>query len=71
MNLEGKYGGEAKYSLDPAVNVTPPQPECSQDLCSEPSTPAKTEGQSLESRAPPKHLHKSPEGERVFYFFIQ
>ncbi|XP_059524642.1 rho guanine nucleotide exchange factor 15 [Myotis daubentonii] len=36
--------------------------ECSQDLCSEPSTPAKTEGQGLESRAPPKHLHKSPEG---------
>nr|KAF6414969.1 Rho guanine nucleotide exchange factor 15 [Molossus molossus] len=36
--------------------------DCSQDLCSETSAPAKTEGQSLESRAPPKHLHKSPEG---------
>ncbi|XP_019600777.1 rho guanine nucleotide exchange factor 15 isoform X2 [Rhinolophus sinicus] len=36
--------------------------DCSQDLCSEPSAPAKTEGRSLESRAPPKHLHKSPEG---------
>ncbi|XP_021569640.1 rho guanine nucleotide exchange factor 15 [Carlito syrichta] len=36
--------------------------DCSQELCSEPSTPVKTEGQSLESRAAPKHLHKSPEG---------
>ncbi|XP_042526728.1 rho guanine nucleotide exchange factor 15 [Dipodomys spectabilis] len=36
--------------------------ECSQELCSEPSTPSKTEGRVLESRAPPKHLHKSPEG---------
>ncbi|KAM8818593.1 rho guanine nucleotide exchange factor 15 [Rhynchonycteris naso] len=36
--------------------------DCSQDLCPEPSTPAKTEGQSLESKAPSKHLHKSPEG---------
>ncbi|XP_057572323.1 rho guanine nucleotide exchange factor 15 isoform X2 [Hippopotamus amphibius kiboko] len=36
--------------------------DCSQELCSEPSTPAKSEGRNLESRAPPKHLHKSPEG---------
>ncbi|KAM4844662.1 rho guanine nucleotide exchange factor 15 isoform 1-T2 [Thomomys bottae] len=36
--------------------------ECSQELCSEPSTPSKTEGRGLESRVPPKHLHKSPEG---------
>ncbi|KAF6298014.1 Rho guanine nucleotide exchange factor 15 [Rhinolophus ferrumequinum] len=36
--------------------------DCSQDLCSETSAPAKTEGRGLESRAPPKHLHKSPEG---------
>ncbi|XP_011357237.1 rho guanine nucleotide exchange factor 15 [Pteropus vampyrus] len=36
--------------------------DCSQDLCSESSAPAKTEGRSLESRAHPKHLHKSPEG---------
>lgn len=36
--------------------------ECSQELCSEPSTPSKTEGQSLESKAPRKHLHKNPEG---------
>ncbi|XP_046531155.1 rho guanine nucleotide exchange factor 15 [Equus quagga] len=36
--------------------------DCSQELCSEPSAPSKTEGRSLESRAPPKHLHKSPEG---------
>uniref|UniRef100_A0A8D2CRY0 Rho guanine nucleotide exchange factor 15 n=1 Tax=Sciurus vulgaris TaxID=55149 RepID=A0A8D2CRY0_SCIVU len=36
--------------------------ECSQELCSEPSTPAKSEGQMLESRAPSKQLHKSPEG---------
>lgn len=36
--------------------------ECSQELCSEPSIPSKTEGQSLESKAPRKHLHKNPEG---------
>ncbi|XP_036693399.1 rho guanine nucleotide exchange factor 15 isoform X3 [Balaenoptera musculus] len=36
--------------------------DCSQELCSETSTPAKTEGRNLESRAPHKHLHKSPEG---------
>ncbi|XP_021068303.1 rho guanine nucleotide exchange factor 15 isoform X1 [Mus pahari] len=36
--------------------------ECSQELCSEPSTPSKTEGPSLESKAPRKHLHKNPEG---------
>lgn len=36
--------------------------ECSQELCSEPSTSSKTEGQSLESKAPRKHLHKNPEG---------
>lgn len=36
--------------------------ECSQELCSEPSTPSKTEGQSLESKVPRKHLHKNPEG---------
>ncbi|XP_034502915.1 rho guanine nucleotide exchange factor 15 isoform X1 [Ailuropoda melanoleuca] len=36
--------------------------DCSQELCSEPSAPARTEGRSLESRAPPKHPHKSPEG---------
>ncbi|XP_058415727.1 rho guanine nucleotide exchange factor 15 isoform X1 [Diceros bicornis minor] len=36
--------------------------DCSQELCSEPSAPAKTEGRSLQSRAAPKHLHKSPEG---------
>ncbi|XP_045653247.1 rho guanine nucleotide exchange factor 15 [Ursus americanus] len=36
--------------------------DCSQELCSEPSVPARTEGRSLESRAPPKHPHKSPEG---------
>ncbi|XP_055449921.1 rho guanine nucleotide exchange factor 15 [Psammomys obesus] len=36
--------------------------ECSQELCSEPSTPSKTEGQSLESKGPRKHLHKNPEG---------
>lgn len=36
--------------------------ECSQELCSEPSTPAKIEGPGVESRAPAKHLHKSPEG---------
>ncbi|MBZ3888440.1 Rho guanine nucleotide exchange factor 15 [Sciurus carolinensis] len=35
--------------------------ECSQELCSEPSTPAKSEGRMLESRAPSKQLHKSPE----------
>lgn len=45
-------------------NVTPPQPECSQELCSEPATPTKVEGQRLESKAAPKPLHKSPEGER-------
>ncbi|XP_062968820.1 rho guanine nucleotide exchange factor 15 [Cynocephalus volans] len=36
--------------------------DCSQELCSEPAAPVKTEGRNLESRAPPKHLHKSPEG---------
>nr|XP_012630863.1 rho guanine nucleotide exchange factor 15 isoform X1 [Microcebus murinus]XP_012630873.1 rho guanine nucleotide exchange factor 15 isoform X1 [Microcebus murinus] len=36
--------------------------DCSQELCSELSAPSKTEGRSLESRAAPKHLHKSPEG---------
>nr|XP_003818115.2 rho guanine nucleotide exchange factor 15 isoform X1 [Pan paniscus]XP_008969571.2 rho guanine nucleotide exchange factor 15 isoform X1 [Pan paniscus] len=36
--------------------------DCSQELCSESSAPAKTEGRSLESRAAPKHLHKTPEG---------
>ncbi|XP_077022041.1 rho guanine nucleotide exchange factor 15 isoform X1 [Tamandua tetradactyla] len=36
--------------------------DCSQELCPEPSAPAKTEGWNLESRGPPKHLHKSPEG---------
>uniref|UniRef100_A0A8C3WYM4 Rho guanine nucleotide exchange factor 15 n=1 Tax=Catagonus wagneri TaxID=51154 RepID=A0A8C3WYM4_9CETA len=36
--------------------------DCSQELCSEPSTPTKAEGRNLESRAPPKHMHKSPEG---------
>ncbi|XP_059126928.1 rho guanine nucleotide exchange factor 15 [Peromyscus eremicus] len=37
--------------------------ECSQELCSsEPSTPSKTEGQSLDSKAPRKHPHKNPEG---------
>ncbi|XP_006899217.1 PREDICTED: rho guanine nucleotide exchange factor 15 [Elephantulus edwardii] len=36
--------------------------ECSQDLCSVPSTPTKTERQSLASKGPSKHLHKSPEG---------
>ncbi|XP_008268965.3 rho guanine nucleotide exchange factor 15 [Oryctolagus cuniculus] len=36
--------------------------ESSQELGSEPATPTKAEGRSLESRAPPKHLHKSPEG---------
>ncbi|XP_034845459.1 rho guanine nucleotide exchange factor 15 isoform X1 [Mirounga leonina] len=36
--------------------------DCSQELCSEPSALARTEGRSLESRAPPKHPHKSPEG---------
>ncbi|TKC48000.1 rho guanine nucleotide exchange factor 15 isoform X1 [Monodon monoceros] len=36
--------------------------DCSQELCSETSTPAKTEGRNLESRAPRKHLYKSPEG---------
>ncbi|XP_060146865.1 rho guanine nucleotide exchange factor 15 isoform X1 [Globicephala melas] len=36
--------------------------DCSQELCSETSTPAKTEGRNLESRAPHKHLYKSPEG---------
>uniref|UniRef100_A0A7N9CR71 Rho guanine nucleotide exchange factor 15 n=1 Tax=Macaca fascicularis TaxID=9541 RepID=A0A7N9CR71_MACFA len=36
--------------------------DCSQEMCSESSTPAKTEGRSLESRAAPKHLHKTPEG---------
>ncbi|XP_073902992.1 rho guanine nucleotide exchange factor 15 isoform X2 [Castor canadensis] len=39
--------------------------ECSQELCSEPSTPAKTEGRGPESRVPPKHPHKSPEGPKV------
>ncbi|XP_027628939.1 rho guanine nucleotide exchange factor 15 isoform X1 [Tupaia chinensis] len=43
--------------------------ECSQELCSEPSTPDKTESRSLESSAPLKHLHKNPEGERVFHVF--
>ncbi|XP_063098674.1 rho guanine nucleotide exchange factor 15 isoform X2 [Cavia porcellus] len=36
--------------------------DCSQELCSEPSPPVKTEGPGVESRAPAKHLHKSPEG---------
>ncbi|KAM5274186.1 rho guanine nucleotide exchange factor 15 [Ctenodactylus gundi] len=36
--------------------------ECSQELCSEPSSPTKTDGQDLETRAPTKHLHKGPEG---------
>ncbi|XP_040857209.1 rho guanine nucleotide exchange factor 15 isoform X1 [Ochotona curzoniae] len=36
--------------------------ECSQELCSEPATPTKVEGQRLESKAAPKPLHKSPEG---------
>lgn len=36
--------------------------ECSQELCSEPSTPSKTEGQSLEPKPPRKHLPKNPEG---------
>ncbi|XP_006863471.1 PREDICTED: rho guanine nucleotide exchange factor 15 [Chrysochloris asiatica] len=36
--------------------------ECSQEICSESSTPAKTEGRSLVSRSPPKHRHKGPEG---------
>eukprot|EP00073_Rattus_norvegicus_P038749 XP_008766013.1 PREDICTED: rho guanine nucleotide exchange factor 15 isoform X3 [Rattus norvegicus] len=43
--------------------------ECSQELCSEPSTPSKTEGQSLESKAPRKHLHKNPEGEQEFFIY--
>ncbi|XP_004638512.1 rho guanine nucleotide exchange factor 15 [Octodon degus] len=36
--------------------------ECSQELSSEPPTPTKTEGLGVESRAPAKRLHKSPEG---------
>ncbi|XP_045426181.1 rho guanine nucleotide exchange factor 15 [Lemur catta] len=36
--------------------------DCSQELCSELSAPSKTEGRSQESKAAPKHLHKSPEG---------
>ncbi|XP_053426045.1 rho guanine nucleotide exchange factor 15 isoform X2 [Nycticebus coucang] len=36
--------------------------DCSQELCSELSTPSKTERRSLESRVAPKHVHKSPEG---------
>ncbi|XP_051023791.1 rho guanine nucleotide exchange factor 15 [Acomys russatus] len=36
--------------------------ECSQELCTEPSTPSKPEGQSLEPKGPRKHLHKNPEG---------
>lgn len=36
--------------------------DCSQELCSEPSAPARTEGRGLESRAPPRHPLKSPEG---------
>ncbi|XP_072586392.1 rho guanine nucleotide exchange factor 15 [Vulpes vulpes] len=36
--------------------------DCSQELCSEPSVPARTEGRGLESRAPPRHPLKSPEG---------
>ncbi|XP_004684667.1 PREDICTED: rho guanine nucleotide exchange factor 15 isoform X2 [Condylura cristata] len=36
--------------------------DCSQELCSEPSTPVKTEPRNLESRGPLKHLHKNPEG---------
>lgn len=36
--------------------------ECSHELCSEPPTPTKTEGPGVESRAPAKRLHKSPEG---------
>ncbi|KAL1779218.1 rho guanine nucleotide exchange factor 15 [Sigmodon hispidus] len=36
--------------------------ECSQELCSESSISSKTEGQSLESKAPRKHPHKNPEG---------
>ncbi|XP_055971083.1 rho guanine nucleotide exchange factor 15 [Sorex fumeus] len=36
--------------------------DCSQELCSESSALAKNEAQSLESKAPLKHLHKSPEG---------
>ncbi|XP_049492934.1 rho guanine nucleotide exchange factor 15 isoform X1 [Panthera uncia] len=36
--------------------------DCSQELCSESSAPARTEARSLESRALPRHLHKSPEG---------
>ncbi|XP_017535912.1 rho guanine nucleotide exchange factor 15 isoform X1 [Manis javanica] len=36
--------------------------DCSQELCSESSVPVKSEGRSLESRAPPRHLHKGPEG---------
>ncbi|XP_050018676.1 rho guanine nucleotide exchange factor 15 isoform X2 [Alexandromys fortis] len=36
--------------------------ECSQELSSESPTPSKTEGQSLDSKAPRKHPHKNPEG---------
>ncbi|XP_057632665.1 rho guanine nucleotide exchange factor 15 [Chionomys nivalis] len=36
--------------------------ECSQELNSESSIPSKTEGQSLDSKAPRKHPHKNPEG---------
>ncbi|KAF4012362.1 hypothetical protein G4228_003474 [Cervus hanglu yarkandensis] len=44
--------------------------DCSQELCSEPSTPTKTEGRNVESRAPPKHLHKNPEVHPVFSFSL-
>ncbi|XP_075848206.1 rho guanine nucleotide exchange factor 15 isoform X1 [Microtus pennsylvanicus] len=36
--------------------------ECSQELSSESPPPSKTEGQSLDSKAPRKHPHKNPEG---------
>lgn len=70
MRLQGKMGEKLQRVLIP-LYVTHPHPDCSQELCSEPSVPARTEGRSLESRAPPKHPHKSPEGERFLYLFIQ
>lgn len=63
MRLQGKMGEKLKRVSIPLC-VTRPQPDCSQELCSEPSAAARTEGRRLESRAPPKHPHKSPEGEK-------
>lgn len=72
LSEEMGVGMATKKKEGPTEPVpTLPSPECSQELCAEPSTPSKPEGQSLESKGPRKHPHKNPEGEGAFHPVIQ